>query len=595
LSAVKTIQSVGDWLDERLAWRASWRAYIEHRRAAESPWSGVIGTLVATCFAVLVVTGVTLMTAYAPSPQAAWGSVHYTQYVLAGGRIVRGLHSWAAQSLLVLCALHVAQGAFARSYRKPREIAWWLTLVLIALVLGGLITGGLLPWDQRGWWARLVEGNIVGLAPMVGAWLRRTMIGGAELGALGLARAYAAHVVLVPLAMAAALWGRSRLVARHGWVEAGGGPASTQLERLARDAVVGAAAVAVLWVLAATESGVLLDAPADPTSDYPARPEWFLLSLFELRKFFHGPLEFWGTTLLPGAAGLYLALLPALDGGGRSRGAVLAPVVVIFAAAIGLGGYAWYKDEHDLQYVKQRAKAESRASAAVKLAMAGVPPGGALEMVHQDPELRGHDLFERHCASCHVLGDLGDPTKATASKLDGWGTPQWISAMMHDPDAPEFFGAGPYKGIMPSVDVRPKDKPPQEPWAPMLKNEAEKAAVSAFLASLGDEPGDSPRPLDEHTRALASKIVTARCTSCHLYKGEGDDEGSGTAPELWRYGSLSWTRAQIANPASAETYRQDALDPDRKKHMPRSDGDLSPGDIDVLARWTRAHARRLAR
>ena len=136
----------------------------------------------------------------------------------------------------------------------------------------------------------------------------------------------------------------------------------------------------------------------------------------------------------------------------------MAPVVLVFAAAVGLGVFAARKDARDEVLQKQQAKAD-RAAAAVKLAMGGVLAEGALAMVRGDPELRGRDLFDQHCASCHVLGDLGDPKKATATKLDGWGTTAWLEAMMHDPDAPEFFGRGPYKGQMPSVDVRPKNKP----------------------------------------------------------------------------------------------------------------------------------------
>jgi ubiquinol-cytochrome c reductase cytochrome b subunit len=147
---------------------------------------------------------------------------------------------------------------------------------------------------------------------------------------------------------------------------------------------------------------------------------------------------------------------------------------------------------------------------------------------------------------------------------------------------------------MPSVDTRPKDKPAGEPWSPIVKTPAERAAVAIFLASLGDEPGDPPRTIDAATSALGEKILSERCTSCHLYKGQGDDEGSNVAPELAGYGSIAWTRAQVANPATAATYREKALDEAMKKHMPRFDADLSPSDIDIVARWTRSHARAAA-
>jgi mono/diheme cytochrome c family protein len=163
--------------------------------------------------------------------------------------------------------------------------------------------------------------------------------------------------------------------------------------------------------------------------------------------------------------------------------------------------------------------------------------------------------------------------------------------MIHDPDAPECFGRGPYRGKMPSVDVRPTDKPPQEKWTPMIKSPEDRAAVAVFLASQGDEPGDPARPNSEAARKKGEGIVADRCTTCHLYKGEGDLEGSELAPELAHYGSVAWTRTQVGNPSAAETYREGALDAKMKKHMPRFDKELSPAEIDVAARWTRARAR----
>jgi ubiquinol-cytochrome c reductase cytochrome b subunit len=590
---MSVLRNAADWLDERTAWRASARRWADHPGVGGSPWALAIGTAVATCFAILALTGTVLMTAYAPSPQSAWASVHYVQFVQNGGWLVRGLHYWAAQSLFVLAGVHVLHGAFAATYRKPGELGWWLTLLVLGVALAQGITGGLLPWDQLGWWARVVEGNIIGLAPVLGGWLAEMMGGGSELGALGLSRAYTLHVVVLPLVLLLAIWARRALALRSARQHDTARGAFAW--PLARGVIVATLVVFAIFAFAGSRHGAPLDAPADPLSDYPARPEWFLMPMFALRKLFHGAAEFWGTSLVPGAAAGYLALLPWIDRSTaphRSRAVVLLPVVVIFGGATALALHATRHDAHDSAFQKARAKADVQATAVAKLAMNGVPPAGALDLVRHDPELRGRDLFDRHCASCHVLGDLGDPTKATATRLDGWGTSAWVEAMMHDPDAPEFFGRGPYKGQMPSVDVRPKGKPASEPWSPMLKSDAEKRAVAAFLVAQAqaDSASDPPRPPDG-ARALGEKIVSERCTACHLYKGQGDDEGTNVAPELAGYGSLTWTRAQIANPSTPETYREKALDPAMKKHMPRFDGDLSASDVDIVARWTRDHAR----
>jgi ubiquinol-cytochrome c reductase cytochrome b subunit len=589
------LEAVGDWLDERTGSRSWARAWMDSSVASEPVWRAALTTAVVTCIGVLALSGVVLMTAYAPSPQTAWASVHYIQFVLAQGWILRGLHYWAAQMLFVLAALHILLGALGGVYRGGREISWWLTLAIFALALGEGITGGLLPWDQRGWWARLVEGNIAGLTPVLGGWIAQMLSGGPELGALGLTRAFAGHVILLPLLIAAVLWGRRALWQRaNRTAQNNGEPMIPRAEAMARSAIAALVTICVAFAFTGAVHGAPLEAPADPLSDYPARPEWFLLTLFQLRKLFHGPLEFPGISVVPGLVALYFVLLPWIDRPGRSRVVAVAPAVLIFVAAAGLALFAVRHDATDPQVVRAKTKWDQRAARASLVAMNGVPAAGALEMMRHDPEVRGEDLFERHCASCHVLGDLGDPKKATATDLTGWGTTAWIEAMIHDPDAPRFFGRGPFNDEMPSVDAKPKNWQQGAPWKPMVKSEADRHAVALFLAMQGDEPGDPVRSIDAPTKKLletAEKLVNNRCTSCHLFGEEGDDEGNGLAPQLRGYGSIAWTRAQIENPATPRSYRDKALSAELKKHMPRFDKDLSAADIDILAQWTRRHAR----
>src|SRR5580693_2358723 len=351
------LRDLGDWLDERTGWRSSARAWVDHPAVGGGAWARAIGTAVATCVGVLALTGVVLMTAYSPSPQGAWASVAFTQFVQHGGWILRGLHYWAAQSLMVLAALHVLHGAFAAAYRKPGEIGWWLTLAVLGIAMAQGITGGLLPWDQRGWWARVVEGNIIGLAPGIGGFLQQMMQGGAELGALGLTRAYAIHVVVLPLVLAGILLGRRALKLRSAVRSARGasGASGTYLEQVALHVLAAVLVVFVLFGVTGSTHGAPLDAPADPLSDYPARPEWFLMPMFALRKLFHGAMEFWGTSIVPGLAAGYLVALPFVDRRAGSRARVLAPVVGIFAGAVALALVAMRHDARDTAYQKARA------------------------------------------------------------------------------------------------------------------------------------------------------------------------------------------------------------------------------------------------
>jgi ubiquinol-cytochrome c reductase cytochrome b subunit len=553
--------------------------------AGDSALARGLDAAIAACFAVLVVTGVALMTAYAPSPQSAWASVLFIQFIEPLGWVVRGLHHWAAHGLLALAAARVPYGAWVRSYRAPRELAWWLTLAFAVLTCIEGLTGDLLPWDQRGWWARAIEGSFVQRVPLVGIPLYRLMTGGPALGVLGLTRAYALHVVALPAALAIAIVARPHVQPRER------PRADPALPRAAQGVAVAMGCLALLYGLTCWTHGASLDAPADPSSDYPARPEWFLLPVYELRRCVEGRGELWGMALIVMAAGAWFALLPWLDRVMLLRPALAGTSALVFAAAAGLGFAAKVRDIRDPAYARARRDADARAIRAAQLGASGVPAGGPLEMVRADPELRGRDLFARHCASCHVLGELGDPALARAATLDGWGTVRWIEAMLHDPDADAFFGRGPYKHRMPSADVGRKER--GLGGSPLVRSREERRAIALFLSSQGDEPGDGRGTAAEGERALGESMVNTRCARCHLYRGGGDDDGTGFAPELAGYGSVAWTIAQVRDPATPKTYREKALDPGLAEHMPRFDGDLSEDDIEVVARWTRAHGRHL--
>jgi ubiquinol-cytochrome c reductase cytochrome b subunit len=593
---------VDAWLDERIGHRNLLHEALDEPIPGGARWAYVFGSALALVFAVQVVTGILLMTTYAPSATTAWASVHYITYKLSAGWLVRGLHHFGSQAMVVLLGAHLFQVAAFGAYRRPREMNWWLGLALMAVTLGFSLTGYLLPWDQKGYWATRVATNIAGTTPMIGAWLQQAIQGGADYGNLTLTRFYALHVGLFPALLVALLAMHVALFRKHGVTPAHGADLHVVdrffPKQVWKDLVVTLIVVAVMFALAMREHGADLDAPAAPASDYPARPEWYFLPLFQMLKYFHGPLEVVGTMVVPAIAAAYLVFLPLIDrkptSALRPRAFVLAPLALGGMGVVLLTWLAFRDDARDAAFRAARVKADARAKVATALAMNGVPAAGPLEMLARDPELRGEMLFAKSCAQCHVLGDLGDPKKATATTLDGWSTEAWILALLHDPDADAKFGKSPYVGIMPSMDTPPKDAKPDSPPFKAMSAE-DKRAAAAFLASQGDEAGEAIDPKAARRDSEAVKkgeaIVTTRCTTCHLWKGEGDDSGTGVAPELSGYGSIAWVRAQVTNPATPATYGKDALDPKMKGHMPRFDQELAPEDIDLVARWVRAHAR----
>src|SRR5580700_5315002 len=131
-----SLRDIGAFIEERTSLGSAAASFLDTRVPSGAWLSRVLASAVAACVVVLALTGVLLMTAYSPSPQSAWASVHYIEFIQDRGWIVRGLHYWAAQALLVLAAVHVVYVAFAGAYLKPREIGWWLTLLVLGLSVG---------------------------------------------------------------------------------------------------------------------------------------------------------------------------------------------------------------------------------------------------------------------------------------------------------------------------------------------------------------------------------------------------------------------------------------------------------------------------
>ena len=103
-----------------------------------------------------------------------------------------------------------------------------------------------------------------------------------------------------------------------------------------KDTLVVAAVFALLLALAVTIPAPL-EAIADPTdASYVPRPEWYFLSLFQMLKYFPGPLEPVATMVIPGLVVGGLLALPFLDRR-PDRHPLKRPLVIASFAIVGAG------------------------------------------------------------------------------------------------------------------------------------------------------------------------------------------------------------------------------------------------------------------
>jgi len=176
-----------------------------------------LGIMALSAFLVTLGTGILLMFYYKPYPEAAYWSIKDIHFVVPTGRLIRNIHRWAAQVMVLAVFLHMARVFFTASYRTPREFNWVIGMGLLAVTLGLSFTGYLLPWDQLAYWAITIGANIaqspreITDALGVTAWFdpgglqKFILLGSEDIGEEALIRFYLLHVMILPLALAALL------------------------------------------------------------------------------------------------------------------------------------------------------------------------------------------------------------------------------------------------------------------------------------------------------------------------------------------------------------------------------------------------------
>ena len=313
--------------DDRSRMRLVLDSLVLHLHPAKIPvqtlkWTYTwgLGGLSAMLIGMLAMTGILLQMNYTPTPPQAYLDILALRSNTWFGDLLRNVHHWSANLLVVVVVLHLLRVFFTGGYRRPRELNWLLGIGMLLLVLAANFTGYLLPWDQLAYWAITVGASIITYIPLVGGTLSRLLLGGPEVGAATLLNFYSLHISFIPLGIVI-------IMSYHFWrVRKDGGLTTpkkldakeepkveriTTIPHLVRRELV----FAVVWLALIIGWSMFVQAPlegiADPAiSPNPAKAPWYFLGIQELLLHFH-PLV--GAILIPTLALAALALLPFYD------------------------------------------------------------------------------------------------------------------------------------------------------------------------------------------------------------------------------------------------------------------------------------------
>jgi ubiquinol-cytochrome c reductase cytochrome b subunit len=623
------LQQLADWLDHRIGYRHLMHIMLKEPIRGGARWRYVWGSTLTFVFFLQCVTGTMLWLGYSPSAKTAWESVYFIQHEMTLGWLVRGIHHFAAQAMVVLLLFHLVQVVVDGAYKAPREINFWLGLILMQVVLGLGLTGYLLPWDQKGYYATQVATGIMGSTPVVGESMQQLMQGGPEYGHHTLTRFFALHAGILPATLVAFLFMHIYVFRRHGLTikEKGAKPTDDLFwpDQILKDAVACLAVLAAILFLAIWK-GAELTAPANPAEAYDAaRPEWYYLFLFRFLKFpwvsQMGELthlgEAFGAVVVPGLLMGVLVAMPLIARlrGGHAFNCAYLWIVVIGAGA--LTGVALYEDRvadagAGFRYAEHQALVDGERT--IELADEfGIPADGAGALLANDPYVQGPKLFKTYCADCHqpqslaalfkkppqgpALADLNNRSLVFCTQRE------WIKSVLTDfpghmaalknitaaegaPESTRLRAAGAATILDPADGMAGWSNDSREALQDAANADDVQALIEFLYAQAGHADAiatDSPQYLKGlaifENGELAAGDLSSGCADCHNLTVRGHDDKAfdyGDGPDLTGYMGTEWLQRFIARPA--DFYKE-------ANAMPAFGEQLSGHDIDMLARW----------
>lgn len=292
---MKKLLKIENWLDERFDLTPI-RNLIEHKKVpvhGHSIWY-YMGGISLFLFIIQVFTGLLLLMYYIPGENAAYESVQFIITKVSFGWLIRNLHSWSANLMVLFIFLHMFSVFFTKAFRKPRELTWVTGFVLLLLAMGFGFSGYLLPWNELAFFATKVGTDIVAVVPFIGEELKIILRGGEDVTGATLSRFFGIHVAILPAIFTSLLVIHLFFVQRQGMSEPEEFEQQTEKEKkyipffpnfVLQDALLWI--IVLIGLLSLTlffpwELGLKADALA--SAPLGIKPEWYFMFMFETLK-----------------------------------------------------------------------------------------------------------------------------------------------------------------------------------------------------------------------------------------------------------------------------------------------------------------------
>jgi quinol-cytochrome oxidoreductase complex cytochrome b subunit len=177
------------------------RPRLVHSKTLDFTLTFGLGGMAFVLILLLFGTGLLMKFYYLPFPDKAYESITYLSNNVLFGSLIRNIHYWSANILIIVVFLHFLRVFFTSAFHPPRQFNWVIGLGLFIIILLFNLTGYLLPWDQLSFWAITICTGMMDYIPVIGKWMQNIVRGGADVGSSTLSIFYATHTAFLPAAL----------------------------------------------------------------------------------------------------------------------------------------------------------------------------------------------------------------------------------------------------------------------------------------------------------------------------------------------------------------------------------------------------------
>jgi len=278
--------------------------YID--KAKTDPWY-TLGSLVWLFWMLTIVSGCLLMAIYIPSINEAYDSIVKIQFQIPFGAIIRGIHKYGADAVIIAATMRLYRIFIACDYKPNREFNVAIALITLLFGMYSGLTGYLLIWNQRAFWATKVFATFPTYVEQfylmgpthIGINTSQILLGGSSIGQATMTRFYSFHTAFTLLA----------LIAYELYIYKTG---HKRLNISWKLASIPIAMVVITAIILPAQIGHRADPNVTPL---PILSDWYFLALYQFLKYMEPVWATALTVLIP----LTVIVLPFFDLGPETR------------------------------------------------------------------------------------------------------------------------------------------------------------------------------------------------------------------------------------------------------------------------------------